>query len=161
MLLRGINVGGRKMVAMSDLRDTAARLGLDEPRTLLQSGNLVVRSAKKPAEIEALLEAEVDAKVFVRTCEEWREVVARNPFADEAKRDPGRLILMAFKETVKAFDWPGPEVMHADGRHLYVYYPDGMGRSKLANTAIERKLGTPGTARNWNTVLKLAALCVS
>jgi uncharacterized protein (DUF1697 family) len=160
-LLRGINVGGNKMVAMSDLRDIATRLGFEEPRTLLQSGNLVFRSAKKPAQIEKLLEAEVDAKVFVRTCEEWREVVARNPFPDEAKSDPGHLLLMSFRETVRAFDWPGSERMRADGRHLYIYYPDGAGRSKLTNALIERKSGGSGTARNWNTVLKLAALCVS
>ncbi len=55
----------------------------------------------------------------------------------------------------------GPEVIRAEGRHLYVTYPAGQGTSKLTNTVIERKLGTRGTARNWNTVLKLEALALS
>jgi len=52
----------------------------------------------------------------------------------------------------------GREVIRAGGRHLYIVYPDGIGRSRLTNALIEQKLGTQGTARNWNTVLKLAAL---
>ena len=163
-LLRGINVGGRKMLAMSGLRELAARLGLREPRTLLQSGNLVFRSGTPPAQLERLLEGELDnVAVLVRTAEEWREVVARNPFPEEAERDPGRLVVMSLKVAAdaSAIVAPGREVVHGDGRHLYLYYPDGMGNSKLTGALIERKLGTLGTARNWNTVMKLAALCVA
>lgn len=164
-LLRGINVGGNKMIAMSDLRDMAARLGLLDARTLLQSGNLVFRSGKSPAQLEKLLEREIDANVsvMVRTAEEWRAVVARNPFAEEAKRDPGRLLVMALKEPADAgtLVMPGRELARGSGREIYFYYPDGQGTSKLTNAVIEKKLGTRGTARNWNTVMKLAALCVS
>jgi uncharacterized protein (DUF1697 family) len=53
----------------------------------------------------------------------------------------------------------GPEIVRADGRHLYIVYPAGIGKSRLTNVLIEKKLGIRGTARNWNTVLKLAALC--
>ena len=161
-LLRGINVGGNKMLAMSALRDIAVKLGLREPRTLLQSGNLVFESGKSPAQLERLLEGELDdVAVVVRTPAEWREVIARNPFAEEAERDPGHLHVMSLKQAAAAdaIQWPGPERLHADGRHLYLYYPDGAGRSKLTNSFIERKIGTLGTARNWNTVMKLAALC--
>jgi len=164
-LLRGINVGGNKMVAMSDLRDMAERLGLRDARTLLQSGNLVFSSGKSPAQLEKLLEREIGANVsvMVRTAEEWRAVVARNPFAEEAKRDPGRLLVMALKEPAdaKTLVMPGPEIARGSGREIYLYYPDGQGTSKLTNAVIEKKLGTRGTARNWNTVMKLAALCVS
>ena len=52
----------------------------------------------------------------------------------------------------------GPEIVRAKGRHAYIVYPDGMGRSRLTSALIERTLGTRGTARNWNTVLKLGAL---
>lgn len=161
-LLRGINVGGNKMIAMSDLRDMAARLGLRDARTLLQSGNLVFTSGKSPAALEKLLEREIDANVdvFVRTAEEWRAVVARNPFPEEAKRDPGHLIVMALKTSADAaaLVMPGREIARGSGREIYLYYPDGQGRSKLTNAVIEKKLGTRGTARNWNTVTKLAAL---
>src|SRR5258706_11887701 len=97
-LLRGINVGGNKMVAMSDLRALAARLGLRDARTLLQSGNLVFRSEKQPAQLEALLEKNLQAAVFVRTAAEWAKIVARNPFPAEAKSDPGHLIVMLLKD---------------------------------------------------------------
>jgi uncharacterized protein (DUF1697 family) len=170
-LLRGINVGGNQMVAMSELRALAAKLGMSKVRTLLQSGNLVFDSSRRnAAQLEQLLEAEVARRfesaigVFVRTAEEWKTVVARNPFVAEAASDPARLVAMFFKEVcavkqVSALEAAivGPERVRAVGRHLYLVYPDGMGRSKLTNVVIEKTLGMRGTARNWNTVLKLAA----
>ena len=83
-LLRGVNVGGNRKVAMSDLRAFLSRLGLGDPRSLLQSGNVVFRSDASPAKLEAMLEAEAGERLglqttfFVRTAEEWRSVVARN-----------------------------------------------------------------------------------
>jgi uncharacterized protein (DUF1697 family) len=173
-LLRGINVGGRGMVSMADVRDLFESLGFAGARTLLQSGNVVFDAGrgKSPAALERLLEAEtakrcgVAAAYFVRTAAEWDKVVARNPFPAEAKDDPGRLVVTLLKEAPRADDVEalrtanrGREVIRADARHLYVTYPDGMGRSKLTNAVIERVLGTRATARNWNTVLKLAAAC--
>jgi uncharacterized protein (DUF1697 family) len=162
-LLRGINVGGKKMVAMSDLRALAERLGLREAKTLLQSGNLVFRSDKSPAQLEKMLENELDdVGVFVRTAAEMADIVSGNPFPAEAKNDPGRLVVMLLKEAkdgaVLNGAVAGREVARGKGRHVYIYFPDGQGRSKLTNAVIERKLATRGTARNWNTVLKLAAL---
>jgi len=162
-LLRGINVGGNKMISMADLRARAERLGLEEPRTLLQSGNLVFRSRKSPAQLEKLLEKELGVTVMVRTAEEWKAVVAANPFPDEARNDPGRLVVLCLKEARNAADLQpaivGREVARGKGRELYLYYPDGQGTSKLTNALIERKLGTSGTARNWNTTLKLLSEC--
>jgi len=171
-LIRGINVGGRKMVAMSELRDMLTALGFAEARSLLQSGNLIFRAAGKSApKLEAMLEAEAAKRLelttdfFIRTAAEWDEVVAANPFPREAARDPGRLIVVFLKsapdaKAVKALREaiPGREVIEAKGRQAYIVYPDGMGRSRLTGALIERKLATRGTARNWNTVLKLAAL---
>lgn len=162
-LLRGVNVGGNKMIAMSDLRARAERLGLRDARTLLQSGNLVFRSNKSPDQLEKLLEKELESTaVFVRTPEEWAAVIAANPFPEEAKRDPGHLLVLFLKEPRNAEVLKpaivGREIARGDGRAIYLYYPDGAGRSKLTNAVIERKLGTRGTARNWNTVMKLAAL---
>jgi len=171
-LLRGINVGGRKPVAMGDLRDLLTRAGLAEVQSLLQSGNLVFRSASHTAaQLEALLESRVaaqlalDTRFFVRSAAEWAAIVRRNPFPDEADRDPGHLVVMLFKQKPRAGDVKtlqagirGREVIRAGGPHAYIVFPDGQGRSKLTNALIERTLGTPGTARNWNTVLKLEAL---
>jgi uncharacterized protein (DUF1697 family) len=173
-LLRGINVGGNNMVAMAVLRDLVTVLGFSDVKTLLQSGNVVFRGAPKaPATLERQLEAALEKRLgltiefHVRTADEWRQVVAANPFPAEAKKDPGHLLVSCFKApliaaNVKAAQAAitGPERLHADGRHLYMVFPDGMGNSK-AVPIIGRKLGVNGTARNWNTVLKLTALCGS
>jgi uncharacterized protein (DUF1697 family) len=104
---------------------------------------------------------------MVRTAKEWKTIVARNPFLEQAARDPSHLVVMFFKDAPKASDVAalravitGPEIVHADGRQAYITYPDGIGDSRLTNTLIERKLGVRGTARNWNTVLKLEALTI-
>jgi uncharacterized protein (DUF1697 family) len=172
-LLRGINVGGHTLVAMSDLRALLEALGFTGAKSLLQSGNLVFESARHTsAELERLLEVETASRLdvtvdyLVRSADEWEAVVASNPFPDEAKRDPGHLLVMFLKSAPQTKDVQalqaaikGPESIHAEGKHLYVVYPAGIGRSKLTNTLIEKKLGVRGTGRNWNTVLKLAALC--
>jgi uncharacterized protein (DUF1697 family) len=170
-LLRGVNVGGNKMVSMAELRVALEKMGLSDVRTVLQSGNVVFRStARAGAPLEQSLEKELEkqlkcqADVHIRTAVEWKDVVARNPFADEAMRDPGHLLVMFFKApllsaNVKALQSAitGPEILHARGRELYMVFPDGMGNSKAARL-VDRKLGARGTARNWNTVLKLLAL---
>jgi uncharacterized protein (DUF1697 family) len=171
-LIRGINVGGHRAVAMSDLRDLLAGLGFDGARSLLQSGNLVFRcSAQTDASLERMLEAEAEKKLglhadfVIRSAKEWKAVVARNPFRKEAERDPSHLVVMFLKAAPKASDVKevqaaivGPEIVRVDGRHLYIVYPAGIGKSRLTNVLIEKKLGIRGTARNWNTVLKLNAL---
>lgn len=170
-LLRAVNLAGHQKVAMADLRGLLDELGLEEPRSLLASGNLVFRADDRTtAELEEMLERGararlgLDTDIFVRTADEWSEVVAANPFPAEAEGDPGHLLVYALKEA------PGPErvdelqrairgreVVRAVRRHAYVVYPDGVGRSRLSSALIERKLGTRGTGRNWNTVLKLQA----
>ena len=94
---------------------------------------------------------------------EWDEIVAGNPFRAEAARDPGHLVAMILKTApvaakvtaLQAAAKAGPERVRASGAHLYIVYPEGIGRSKLTNVAIEKALAVRGTARNWNTVLKL------
>ena len=172
-LLRGINVGGRNTVAMSDLRDLFGDLGLVGAKSLLQSGNVVFNSDRPTgAALERRLEVEtakrlgVSADFMIRSAVEWKPIVARNPFPDEAEHDPGHLVVMFLKATPQTKDMEaiqaaiqGPEILSGDGKQLYIVYPAGIGRSKLTGTLIEQKLGVRGTGRNWNTVLKLAALC--
>jgi uncharacterized protein (DUF1697 family) len=171
-LLRAINVGGRNRVAMQDLLDLLASLGLAGGRALLQSGNLVFDDGgHSPAELERLLERETAARLnlhvdfLVRSAEEWAAIVAANPFPAEAVRDPSRVVLMPLKDepspgaiTALSAAIRGPEQVRAEGRQLYLHYPDGIGRSKLTGALIETRLGTRGTARNWNTVRSLADL---
>jgi uncharacterized protein (DUF1697 family) len=171
-LLRGVNVGGRNMVAMADLRDLLGTLGFAEARSLLQSGNLVFQGDRRSgATLERLLEVETEKRLglsvdyMVRTAKEWQSIVAGNPFPDEAARDPSHLIVLFLKREPPATDVTalqasirGPESVRALGKQLYIVYPAGIAGSKLTFTQIEKKLGTRGTGRNWNTVLKLAAL---
>jgi uncharacterized protein (DUF1697 family) len=173
-LLRGINVGGNRMVAMAALRSAFEELGFTGVKTLLQSGNVVFRGAAKPtAALEVRLEKEIGRRIgftpdfHVRTAEEWRAIIAGNPFAECAARTPAHLLVTFFKApldraAVKALQAaiPGREIVHADGRHLYMTFPDGIGRSK-APALMDQTLGVRGTARNWNTVTRLAALVSS
>ena len=170
--LRAVNVAGHKQVAMADLRELVARMGFDDAQSLLQSGNLVFRGRSRPGPqlerelaAEAKLHLTLETDFFVRTAPEWKALVGRNPFRKEAERDPGQLVVMLLKAAPDAKDVKalqaaitGPEVLRADGTHAYIVYPSGMGRSRLTNALIEKKLGTRSTARNWNTVLKLRAL---
>jgi uncharacterized protein (DUF1697 family) len=172
-LIRGINVGGHKKTAMADLRAMFESLGLSAVKSLLQSGNLVFHDTtrRNSAAAELMLEEQalkrlgLDAGFFVRTAHEWEAIVAGNPFRREASDDPGHLLLFCLKEEPDKKDLKalqsaivGREVIRAAGRHLYVVFPDGVGRSRLTTALIERTLGTRSTGRNWNTVLKLHAL---
>ena len=171
-LLRAVNLPGHNKVGMADLRDLLGRLGMQDVRSLLQSGNLVFRrDPRATAQLERLLEAEaakrldLETDFFVRTVDDWRAIIASNPFREEAERDPSHLLVMFLKEapdrenvTALQKSITGREVVRAKGRHAYVVYPDGIGRSRLTTALIERKLGARGTGRNWNTVLKLGAL---
>jgi uncharacterized protein (DUF1697 family) len=171
-LLRGVNVGGRTSVAMADLRALLTELGFADGRSLLQSGNLVFRGdGRGTADLERMLQEATAQHLglrtdfFVRSAPEWNTIIEDNPFRDAAERDPSHLLVMVLKdapstaqvETLRAAI-KGNEVVHADGRHLYIVYPDGIGRSRLTNIVIEKALSTRGTGRNWNTVLKLADL---
>ena len=172
-LLRGINVGGHNMVAMSDLRELLGDLGFDGATSLLQSGNLVFKSPRLTGDsLERLLEKEtaqrlnVSADYLVRTADELKKVIDRNPFPKHAKDDPSHLLVMFLKTSPPAdklealqASIKGPEIVRSDKKQLYLVYPAGIGKSKLTGTLIERRLDARGTARNWNTVLKLAALC--
>ncbi len=172
-LLRGINVGGNKKVAMADLRAFVEANGFRDARTLLQSGNLVFRSdgQRDNSALETLLDEQaakhlgLSAKFLVRTVAEWSEVIARNPFPEAAQAYPGRLLVMFFREpltpeavqTLRAAMIPS-EHIHPDGRQLYAALPEGIGDSKMAAVLLGTRFNKAATGRNWNTVLKLAAM---
>ena len=170
-LLRAVNVGGTGKVLMSELCAVLTGLGFTGVRSLLQSGNVVFGcTGSANAALEAKLEATVAARLgvktefFVRNAREWDAIVTDNPYPRAAKDDPSHLVVMTFKSTPAAKDVAalqaaivGRETVTASGKQAYFVYPDGIGTSKLTNAVIERTLGLTGTARNWNTVLKLAA----
>jgi uncharacterized protein (DUF1697 family) len=169
-LLRGVNVGGRTTVPMARLKAIAEALGLEAPRTLLQSGNLVFRTDRTDgAVLEQALEAGIAdafgyaADVMLRDAAAWAAAMAANPFADAARRDPGHTLLMALRAAPTAAAAAaladaatGDEGAAVVGKHAYLVFPAGISKTKLTNVRIERLLATRGTARNWNTVEKIA-----
>ena len=158
-LLRGINVGGHKQVKMEDLRRTFESLGYTNVRTVLQSGNVIFDAKSKPRDLESHL----GTPVVLRTQDELRKVIAANPFPEEAESDPGHLLVVFLSAAL-----PSDEVLRATatpaekfvvkGKELYIHFGEGAGRSKLAAVLTEKKLGVVPTARNWNTVQKLAGV---
>ena len=173
-LLRGVNVGGKQKVPMASLQAEFVKMGFTGVHTLLNSGNVVFHSDRKttPAALESFLETEIARRLglktdfHVRTAAEWSALIAANPLPELAVSRPNHLILCCLKAvpTTAALAalraaHPGPEIIHADGRHLYIDYSAlGIGDSKLTSALMDARLGTRGTGRNWNTVLKLAAL---
>lgn len=169
-LLRGINVGSSRRLAMADLRLLLEELGYGDVRTYVQSGNIVVASEAPPAQIEQDLRAQIGARfgldvpVVVRTDEELRDVVARDPLGDVAG-DPKRYQVSFLSgapaaETVRAItalDF-APERVAFSGREIYAWHPAGVHASKLARLLSDARLGVSVTARNWRTVTQLLAM---
>jgi len=157
---------------MEALRALYQSLGLGNPTTHIQSGNVLFTTKEK--NLQQLSKRIADAigqsfgvrtEVILRTTAELQAIIAANPFAGRADVPPNKLVVtfLAKDPGVEAHDNlrklpPCPEELHLVGRELYIYFPDGMGRSKLPITAIDKALKTPGTARNWNTVTKLLEL---
>ncbi|HET7434842.1 MAG TPA: DUF1697 domain-containing protein [Thermoanaerobaculia bacterium] len=171
-LLRGVNVGGNQKLPSAVLKACCERAGGTSVRTYLQSGNVVFASEESSADrMAAAIRAEVkkavgfEVAVLIRTGAELKKVIAKNPFADAARENGGKVFVVFLQEpagaTAKAAlekDRVDPEELHYDGRHLYASLPNGAGRSKVAQDFTPRKLGSDCTARNWNTVVALSEL---
>jgi len=167
-ILRGVNVGGHNLISMQALRDLCGSLGLENAQTYVQSGNVVFTSRERNLQalaqrIEAALEKAFGfhAAVILRTAAEMRRVIAQNPFAKRSDVEPNKLHVTFLAEGIGAevqrqleAIQVGPEEIKAQAREVYVYYPHGMGQSKLP-AAMERVLKKTGTARNWNSVARL------
>jgi uncharacterized protein (DUF1697 family) len=171
-MLRGVNVGGHNQIKMDALRALCGSLGLKDARTYVQSGNVVFRTEVKDlVRIGERIEAAIEKKfgfrpdVVLRTASDWKSVVAKNPFADRTEVHPGKLAVIFFREAPSGeacenlVQTKADEEVHIAGREFYIYFPRGMGESKLF-AAIGRKLKY-GTARNWNTVIKLLEMAMA
>ena len=170
-LLRAINVGGHNRVAMADLRALFAHLGYESVQTFLQSGNVAFTSSSKDGKaLESALEAGCAARLglqtqfIVRSARQWNAVVENNPFSQEAQTTPDKLGVFFLKKPAPASAIrllegaiKGSEYVSGARGHVYIVYPNGIGRSRLTPAVIEKALGSPVTARNWNTMLKLQA----
>ncbi len=171
-LFRGINVGGNQIVRMDALKGLHTSLGMKDVQTYIQSGNVVFSS--EDGDVAQIQKDIADGfahtfgfgvKVMVRTASELNAIIESNPFQNQPMRESKWIIAMflesypvstALEDIQKTYT--GPEEIHVIGKEAFIYYPEGMGRSKLTNTLLEKRLQTAGTARNWNTVLKLQSM---
>lgn len=174
-MLRGVNLGPHKRVKMDALRKLYESLGLKDPQTYVQSGNVLFKTREQnlgrvAKRIEEAIERTFgfQADVVVRTTSELKDALAKNPFAARTGIDPARLLV-----TFLASD-PGeearakirqikaePEELWIEGRELYIYFPNGLARPKLSIPLIERTLKTSATGRNWNSVRKMLGMAES
>ncbi len=164
-LLRGINVGGNRMVPMAALRELFAELGYWDVQTHLQSGNVIFRAAAalKPATIAAACERAIDdrfkapIRVILRTQRELRAVLKREPFPGA---DPSRVVVMFCAAAPRGRIDPARsphDVAVIAGREIIIHCPRGQAGSKLTLAYLEKTLATTCTGRNWRTVTALAA----
>lgn len=170
-LLRGINVGGRAKVPMAELRALCSGLGWTGAQTYIQSGNIVFEAEGETGALEAALEEALGQSfgftpaAMVRSAAQWRVHAAANPFPQAAAETPN-LVLMGLTKLP-----PAPEAATAlqvraahgervalAGGALWFHYCAGVGNSKLSPALIDRLAGSPLTARNWRTVLKIGEL---
>ena len=158
-LLRGVNVGGAAKLAMADLRRIAEGCGFTDVRTYVQSGNVVFRTGGSAAKVAAALrsalaaEASIDAAIAIRTATQLASVVERCPFDDTANVHVTFLVEGAKRATpnVDAEQF-APERFAVGRREIYLYLPNGIGRSKMAAALGRGGAAADGTTRNWRTV---------
>ena len=170
-LLRGVNVGGKNKLPMKELAGMFIDAGCEGVNTYIQSGNVVFRAESRIVEKLPEVIADRIAKRFgyrtsivLRTTEEMRSVVSRNPFiAAGAGEDLLHVLFLAGEPDsgrVNNLDpqRSPPDLFTVCGREVYLCLPNGVGRTKLTNSYFDTKLGTISTGRNWRTVMKLLDL---
>jgi uncharacterized protein (DUF1697 family) len=165
-LLRAIGPETHKVMPLSKLCESCAAAGLKEVSSYIATGNLIFSSHVSEGILrrrisEAVAGFGLSNDVFLRRPAELSLTVSRNPFPDAALMRPGKLLVCFMDDEVSTsslIEYRGPERFKAIGRELYVDYADSVGNSKLTPAVIERRLGQRGTARNWNTISKLAEL---
>ncbi len=168
-MVRSVNVGPHNRIKMDALRELYRSLQFEDPRTYVQSGNVIFRTREKNAanaakKIQEGISREFGFRpeVIVRTIKEMRNVVSANPFAQRHGIEPGKL-LITFLSAAPGADARATirdlkvqrEELHLIGREMYIYFPDGIGKSKLPWSSVERLLKVTGTARNLNSVTKM------
>ena len=168
-MLRAVNVGGHAKIKMDALRALYASLKFENPQTYLQSGNVIFKTSERNLDaISKRIQSAIEKKfkcstdIILRTTDDFRTVVKKNPFAKRTGIEPGKLNVFFLaadpgNEARKALldQRFAPEELHAIGRELYIYFPKGMGQSKLPFPRIYKLLQTPGTGRNWNSVTNM------
>jgi len=170
VLPRGINVGRGNRVPMAQLRWMLESEGYADVATVLQSGNIILTTrSKSPRDVAGAMERllgegfDVNVRCMVRTADQVRAVLERNPLR-EVVTNPSRYLVNFLSEDpqpeqvaeVLGEDHT-PEAIAIEGAEAYIWSPDGVARMTLSYRYLEKRLGVVATARNWNTVEKIAA----
>lgn len=168
VLLRGVNVSGHNMVPMAKLRSTCTAIACDRVQTYIQSGNVVLNSKLSAEALETRLEQAIEQAfgltipVVVRSASSWTRYVNSNPFSSEAKAEGNRVLLCLSKRPARATAAAELQQRATQGERvakrgdaIWIHYASGIGRSRLTPALLDRQVGSPVTARNWRTVLKL------
>ena len=165
-LLRGINVGGKKRIKMADLVEALEPLSLKNIRTYLQSGNVIFEHDSIDSdEIAKNIQEKINeafgisVNVIIRTEEELEDIINSNPFIKNQDIQIDKLHVTFLKELPDSIamdlNKSENEEFEVNGREIYLYLPNGYGRTKLTNNIFEKKLKTTATTRNWKTTNKL------
>jgi len=171
-LFRAINVGGNAQIKMAALKELHEALGLSNVTTYLQTGNVIFDSEETdPHQLAERISIEFEKKfgfhteVIIRTKAELKETFTYNPFHNQPEKEAKWVVVMFLSDVPEGqtqsnfiSTFLGIEELHLAGKELYIYYPKGIGNSKLTNAVIEKNLKVTGTGRNWNTVTKLAEM---
>jgi uncharacterized protein (DUF1697 family) len=173
-LLRGINVVGRNKIPMAELRAHCSAGGWPDATTYIASGNIILSGTGPARKLEEDLEKLIQRRfglqipAIVRRAADWPAIIEANPFPKISSKAPSA-VLIAFSKRPPHADAvdrlreraAGGEKLEQAGNVIWVYYANGVGGSKLSPSLFDRFVGSPVTARNWNTVLKLGELSSS
>jgi len=172
-ILRGINVSGQKKINMVDLKNVYLSLGFDGVLTYIQSGNVIFQSSSADKDyLKSTIEKAIEKKykfyvpVIIRSAEELKVISNSCPYEEAKTEDNGTKILVTFlqssppveKQEILKKQVTLPEKLTIQGSEIYLYCPNGYGKSALSNTFLENKLGITATTRNWKSVKKLCEL---
>ena len=170
-ILRGINVGGKRMIKMDDLKRLLATLDLQNPLTYIQSGNVVFQSNATADQLQKNIAIAIETTygfevpVLVFAIDELKKIIANNPLAKEKDKaeEYWHVTFLAEKPTLENWQKINPAAYLPDAvaikdRAVYLHCPNGYSNSKLTNSFLEKQLKTTATTRNWKTTLALLDL---
>ena len=173
-LLRGINVGGKNLIPMDELRELCQTLGWSNLQTYIQSGNIVFTAGGTGDELEAALEGAIQERfnlavpVIVRSSMQWQKLAKTSAFPEAIAKEPQLVLLALSKQKPSAAAASAlqerakdGERLHQEGDALWIHFPNGSGRSKLTPALLDRHFGSPVTTRNFRTVQKLAEMSLA
>lgn len=168
--LRGVNMTGHNSIKMVDLSSLYKDLGYKDALTYIQSGNVIFSRIDDSSESEVAKRIEkaiferfnYTIPVMIRTVEEMKNLMSFNPFLAEENFQPSKMaVILLYEETSECqiqkvinIDYP-PDKFKIAGREIFIYCPNGFGRTKLYTNFFEKKMGVTGTARNWKTMTTL------